>query len=117
MILVASYVTGQEFENQLIAHIDQHGMPDSIFCTTNDLLVRTIKILRRRRFDVPEQVLVGGGFVHSPWNDLLEPPVPLVHQDLEVMAQQAVDFLIERLQGTNPPPRVKLIPAKFFAFD
>ncbi len=117
MILVASYVTGQEFENQLIAHIDQHGMPDSIFCTTNDLLVRTIKILRRRRFDVPEQVLVGGGFVHSPWNDLLEPPVPLVHQDFEVMAQQAVDFLIERLQGTNPPPRVKLIPAKFFAFD
>jgi LacI family transcriptional regulator len=117
MILVASYVTGEEFEHQLIAHIDRHGMPDSIFCTTNDLLVRTIKILRRRRVNVPEQVLVGGGFVHSPWNDLLEPPVPLVHQDFEVMAQHAVDFLIERLQGTNPPPRVKLIPARFFAFD
>ena len=117
MILVASYVTGVGFEEHLAAHIEEHGLPDSIICTTNDLLVRTIKTLRKRAIDVPEHVLVGGGFVHSPWNDLLEPPLPLVHQDFETMAQQAVEFLVERLGGHNPPPRVKLISSRFFAFD
>jgi len=33
------------------------------------------------------------------------------------MAQQAVEFLVERLGGHNPPPRVKLISSRFFAFD
>ena len=116
MILVAAYATDMVFEDHLMAHIEQHGLPDSIFCTTNDLLVRTIKTLRKHNIDVPGQVLVGGGFVHSPWNDLLEPPVPLVHQDFEAMAHHAVEYLVERLRGTNPPPRVKLISAMFFAF-
>lgn len=117
MILVAPYMTGTEFEECLMAHIENHGLPDGIFCTTSDPVVRTIKALRQRHIDVPGQVLVGGGFVHSPWNDLLEHPVPLVHQDLELMAQQAVEFLVERLQGNNSPPRTKLIEAKFFALD
>jgi LacI family transcriptional regulator len=114
MILVASYLTGTEFENRLMEHINTHGLPDSIFCASSVLIVDTIKTLRAHGIQVPDRVLVGGGFVHSPWNDLLEPPVPIAHQNFELMAEQAVAFLIDRLNGNDPAPRTQLIESEFF---
>jgi DNA-binding LacI/PurR family transcriptional regulator len=58
-----------------------------------------------------------GGFFDSPWNALLDSPVPIVNQDFERTAQTAVEFLMDRLQGIESQPRTVLIEADFVAQD
>jgi DNA-binding LacI/PurR family transcriptional regulator len=57
-------------------------------------------------------VAVIGGFFVSPWDRLLEPPLPLVNQDMGRMARQAVEFLMQRLRGDDSPPRTVLLDAE-----
>jgi LacI family transcriptional regulator len=114
LILVAPYTLGAETEQTLLDHFDTYGLPDGIFCTTDDLIIDSIKTLKQRGIRVPDQVKVGGGFVYAGWNALLESPLPIVHQDFELMAQRAVELLLERIQGNDSPPRTELIEAKFF---
>lgn len=114
-VLVADYVSSftQQFDEALLTHVQQHGLPDGIICTTDDFIIRTIKVLKANGVQVPAQVMIGGGFVYSPWNEILDTPLPTVHQDFETMAQRAVDFLIERINGDDSPPRTELIAAEF----
>lgn len=113
MVLVARYMLGAQLEQTLLEHFDKFGVPDGIICTTDDLIVHSIKVLKRYGFRIPDQVKVAGGFVYSAWNDLLESPVPMVYQDFELMAERAVEILMGRLQGDQSPPRVELIEPKF----
>jgi LacI family transcriptional regulator len=111
-VLVADYSRGASVEPIIAQHILAQGLPDAILCTTDRLVVSTIKTLKARGVRVPEQVVVAGGFVYSSWNEVLEFPLPFVHQDFQQLAERAVAFLIDRLKGYDGPARVQLVDAE-----
>jgi DNA-binding LacI/PurR family transcriptional regulator len=112
MVLVVPDPTGEGAGGALDGYRDIHGLPDGILCTSQMHTVSVMRALRDRDIHVPDQIAVVGGFFISPWDVLLEPPLPLVNQDMDSMAQQAVGFLMQRLGGENPPPRAVLLDAK-----
>jgi DNA-binding LacI/PurR family transcriptional regulator len=116
MVRVVEYASGVIDPHELLDYIDTRGLPDGIICTTDDLIVETIKTLKQRGIKVPEQVLIGGGFVRSAWADLLEIDMPIVHQDFHQIAQRAVERLLARIEGDTSPPSIEYINAQF-CFD
>jgi len=112
LVLVVNFASRELVGPAVLDYIDAYGLPDGILCASDDFLVRTIKALKQRSIRVPEQVLVAGSFVDSPWNALLDPPIPIVHQNFQLVARRAVEFLMDRLNGDDSPPRTELIDAK-----
>lgn len=111
--LTVRYAAGETVEPVLLAYIDTYGIPDGVFCTTDNFVVETLKTLRKRSIKVPDQVQLAGGFDRAEWNSLLEPPIPFLIQDYRLIAQRAVEFLMKRIDGKNDAPRKELIPAEF----
>jgi LacI family transcriptional regulator len=115
MVLVVKYAAGQKVEPTLLDHLDTYGVPDGILCTTEDFIVGAIKALKQQGLRIPDQVRVTGGFFDSPWNALLEPPVPIVRQDFQAVANKAVEFLMDRINGDDSPPKFELVQAEFIS--
>jgi LacI family transcriptional regulator len=109
MILVIPDPAGEEGMFALLEYSDRFGLPDGIMCTNQTHTIGALKALRERGVRIPEQVAVIGGFFVSPWDTLLEPPLPLVNQDMNLMARTAVEFLMQRLAGDASPPRTVLL--------
>jgi LacI family transcriptional regulator len=112
-ILTVKYVEGGSVEPALLAYIDTYGIPDGIFCTTDSFVIETMKTLRQCSINVPDQVRVVGGFDRADWNTLLDPPIPFLKQDFELLAQRAVEFLMERIDGKDYAPRIERVPVEF----
>jgi LacI family transcriptional regulator len=109
MILVIPDPGGEAGMSALLEYSDRCGLPDGIMCNNQTHTIGVLKALRQRGVCVGDQVTVVGGFFVSPWDALLEPPLPLVNQDLQRMARQAVEFLMQRLGGDVSPPRMVLL--------
>jgi DNA-binding LacI/PurR family transcriptional regulator len=109
LVLVIPDPSGEEGVSALLGFISEHGLPEGILCTNQLHTIAVVKALRQQGIRLPDQVAVVGGFFISPWDALVEPPLPLVNQDMRLMARQAVDFLIERMQGNDLPPRTVLL--------
>lgn len=109
MILVIPDPAGEQGMSALWEYSDRYGLPDGIMCNNQTHTIGAVKALRERGVHVPGQVRVIGGFFVSPWDTLLEPPLPLVNQDMRLMARQAVEFLMRRLQGDDSPPHIVLL--------
>jgi LacI family transcriptional regulator len=114
-VLHVRYAAGESVGARLSAHLARSGVPDGILCTTDGFLIETVKFLRSQGVRVPGQVRVTGAFFVSPWNEILDPPLPIVSQDYQRIADQAVRMLIDRIEakGTAPPPRLELVPANY----
>jgi LacI family transcriptional regulator len=112
-VLLINYAKGESVEPAMLAYIDKFGIPDGIFCTTDSFVFETMKILRQCSIKVPEQVRLVGGFDRAEWSSLLDPPIPFIMQDFELIAQRAVEFLMERIDGKEYAPRTELISADF----
>jgi LacI family transcriptional regulator len=114
-VLVVKYAAGDTVSAHLSAYLAKHGVPDGVLCTTDGFFIETIKFLRSRGIQVPGQTQVTGSFFFSPWNEILDPPLPIVCQDYNQIADHAVRYLIERIEGTGPAPapRLELIPANY----
>jgi DNA-binding LacI/PurR family transcriptional regulator len=112
MVLVIPDPAGEEGMSSLWVYSDTFGLPDGILCNNQTHTIGVVKALRQRGVRIPDQVAIIGGFFVSPWDTLLEPPLPLVNQDMHCMARKAVEFLIERLQGDDSPPRTVLLDAE-----
>jgi LacI family transcriptional regulator len=112
-VLMVRYAEGGSVEPALLAYIDTFGKPDGILCTTDSFVIETMKTLRQRSIKVPDQVRLVGGFDRAEWNTLLDPPIPFVIQDFQLIAQRAVEFLMERIEGEEIAPRMELIKADF----
>lgn len=112
MILVIPDPAGEAGMSTLLEYSDTYGLPDGILSTNQMHTIGVLKALRARGVRIPDQVTVLGGFFVSPWDTLLEPPLPLVNQDMQRMARQAVEFLMQRLQGDDSPPRTVLLDAE-----
>jgi DNA-binding LacI/PurR family transcriptional regulator len=114
LVYVYQYASGESVEKSLLDHVGRFGLPDGILCTADNMLIDATKTLKEIGVDVPEQVQITGGFFDSPWNNLVDPPLPVVSQNYKPMAAHAVEFLLDRINGNKEPPRVKLIEAEFF---
>lgn len=114
LIAVFRYASGELWDDELLAYFHQNGTPDGILCTTDSQLIQVTRTLIRAGIRVPEQVLVAGGFFESPWNDLLPSPFPLVKQDYQQIAEVAVSYLLDRINGNNEPPRIKLVSPEYY---
>lgn len=115
LILNVNHAIGEVVGPYLDEFFYNNGLPDGILCTAERFVVDTRKHLKQNQISVPGQVLVVGGFFNSPWNALLDPPVPIVNQDFQRIAHTASEFLIERLQGIESPPRTVLIEVEFLS--
>jgi LacI family transcriptional regulator len=113
MVLVIPDPSGEEGVSALLQYVAERGVPDGIMCTNQLHTIAVVKALRQQGIAIPDQVAVVGGFFVSPWDALVEPALPLVDQDMRHMARQAVEFLIQRVQGCDLPPRTVLLDAKF----
>ena len=109
LILVIPDPAGEMGMSALLEYSDMFGLPDGIMCNNQTHTIGVVKALRERDVRVPDQVAVIGGFFVSPWDTLLEPPIPLVNQDMQRMARKAVEFLMQRLGGDDSPPRTILL--------
>jgi LacI family transcriptional regulator len=118
-VLVVRYAAGDTVSAHLSAYLEESGVPDGVLCTTDGFFIETVKFLRSRGFKVPDQTEVTGSFFFSPWNEILDPPMPIVCQDYDLIADRAVKYLIERIEGgaTAVPPRLDLIPANYLHED
>ena len=112
-VVVIKYAVGDTVEDHLSAYFQTYDLPDGILITADVFMVPTIKLLRKLGACIPEDVRITGGFYSAPMAELLEPPLPIVNQDFNSIARIAVEFLIERIEGNNVPPRIRLIPAQF----
>ena len=112
-VLLIRYAKGESVEPALLAYIDTFGMPDGILCTTDSFVIETMKTLRQRSIKIPDQVRLVGGFDRAEWSSLLDPPIPFLLQDFNLIAQRAVEFLMERIDGKEYAPRMELITAEF----
>lgn len=113
LIYIFQYSSGESVEQSLINHIELHGMPDGILTTTENILIDVADALKNKDIVVPEQIQVAGGFFNSPWNKLLNPPLPVVSQNYEQISERAVEFLLDRIDGNTEPPRIDLIEPIF----
>jgi LacI family transcriptional regulator len=109
MILVIPDPAGEAGMSALVGYSDRFGLPDGIMCNNQTHTIGVLKALKERGVRIPDQVAIVGGFFVSPWDTLLEPPLPLVNQDMQRMARQAVEFLMQRLNGDDSPPRTVLL--------
>jgi LacI family transcriptional regulator len=114
-VLHVRYAAGESVSTRLSEQLARSGVPDGILCTTDGFLIETVKFLRSRGVGVPGQVHVTGGFFVSPWNEILDPPLPIVSQDYQRIADEAVRLLIDRIETTGPAPapRLQLVPANY----
>lgn len=112
-VLVHQYISDEDIEENFYKRISQIGLPDGIVCMTDSIFIDVIKILKKMGVSVPNQVHVTGSFYNSPWNALIEPPLPVVNQNHEEIARYSVEFLLERINGFNEDPRTKLVEAEY----
>jgi len=114
LVAVFRYAAGELSDEELLAYFRQNGRPDGILCTTDGQLIQVSRTLLKAGISVPEQVLVAGGFFESPWNELLPSPFPLVTQNYQLIAENAVSFLLDRIKGNHEPPRIRLVSPSFY---
>jgi DNA-binding LacI/PurR family transcriptional regulator len=113
MVLLVRYAAGDSVEPALLAYMENYGLPDGILCTTDTFIIEAMRMLRQHSIKVPDQIRVAGGFANAPWNSLMDPPVPLIKQNFHIIAQRAVEFLMDRIEGKDDPPRIERVEAQF----
>lgn len=80
--------------------------PSALFTTSNVLSVGAIRALRGLNLARSVAII---GFDDFPLADLIDPPLTVIHQDIDAIGKEVVTRLWARLDGeTSPPQRVVL---------
>ena len=83
--------------------------PSAIYATNYFATIGTVLALHELRLKIPDDVSLIGFDRFEPMN-VIEPPLTLVEQPIERMAQTAADLLLQRMRGDNKdfPQRITL---------
>ncbi len=108
-VMVVEDPTGVLAEAAILGHVDAHGVPDGIICTTQEIGISVVKAFKRRAINYPAQRLV---VFDADWAKLLDPPLPMVKQNSQDIAQTAVRLLLDRLNGESAPYRTVYVDAQ-----
>jgi LacI family transcriptional regulator len=82
--------------------------PTAVFASQNLLTVGTLRALRRAGLHRTVAVV---GFDSLPLQDLLDPGVTIVEQDVRRLGETAAEMLFSRIQGDASPSRHVVLPA------
>jgi len=82
--------------------------PTAVFASQNLVTVGTLRALRRAGLQRTVAVV---GFDSLPLQDLLDPGVTIVEQDVRRLGAAAAEMLFDRIAGDQSPPRSVVLPA------
>ena len=108
-ILVIRDPNGDSMEKVIFDHIDQFGVADGILCTTQELGIHFVRVLQHSGISIPKKKVV---IFDADWAELLNPPIPIIKQDLQKVAMTAVQLLLDRLKGSTDSPKIIRYPAE-----
>jgi LacI family transcriptional regulator, gluconate utilization system Gnt-I transcriptional repressor len=90
----------------LLELLSQDARLDFVFCSSDLLAHGVITEAQAQGIAVPEQLAVMG-FGNLGFSADVHPPLSTVHVDGAAIGQQAARFVIDRLAGRDPGPRVR----------
>uniref|UniRef100_UPI003D81C6A6 Ancestral LacI Transcription Factor n=1 Tax=Escherichia coli TaxID=562 RepID=UPI003D81C6A6 len=100
-----SAASGYEAARQLLEQPDF----TAIFAANDQMALGVLRALHERGLRVPDDVSVVG-FDDIPESAYFHPPLTTVRQDFEELGRQAVEQLLEMIEGEEPPPPAVLPP-------
>lgn len=112
-VLVIRDPEGETAEQALLEHFDRSGIPDGILCTTQELGIQLVRAFRHRGLPLPENKVV---IFDADWGEVLNPPIPVIKQNLLQIALTSVRLMLERLQGSTDDPQTILYPAELIRY-
>jgi len=85
--------------------------PSAIFVTNNQMLIGAMRAIAESALSCPRDISVVA-IDDFPWAAAFSPALTTVCQPVGVMAETALDMLIERVQGKRGPPRHRVFAPK-----
>jgi len=90
---------GEKATREILNNSGKHK-PTAIFTTSNRLLMGTMKVLRERQVNVPEDISVIA-MDDAEWLEVFEPSITTVDVAIAQMASLTVDLLLARIDSGN----------------
>ncbi len=87
------------------ALMEQEDRPTAVFTTNYDITMGLITAAREQGVQIPQELDIFG-FDCVEVCSMMHPPLPVVHQPEQEIAQTAANYLIERLEGYTGPSRI-----------
>ena len=97
-VLVVEDLLGSFAEAMVLSYIGRKGIPDGLFCTSQEIGISVVKALRRRGLEFPAENIV---IFDAEWAELLNPPIPTVMQNFQELAETATHLLVDRLKNNK----------------
>jgi len=98
------------------ALLDAPDRPTAVVAAQNAMVIGTMRALRDRGLDVPQDVALVG-FDDFEWADVFSPRLTTAAQDAEQIGSRAVELLLERIADPDLPPRAVRVPAQVMHRD
>jgi LacI family transcriptional regulator len=110
LIRVGDYdlVTSEEPARQLMTLDDR---PTAVFAANDLSAMQSLHVARTLGLDVPGDMSVVG-FDNIPESALIEPPLTTIDQSIQEMGKQAVQLLIDVIEGHTEGPRQITLPTR-----
>lgn len=89
--------------------IASHGGITGLVTSADQLAIGIISGLHARGIRVPEDISVMG-FDDIPMCQMITPPLSTIHQDMNLKAQKAVEFMLQLLDGEIPEQSNIILP-------
>lgn len=109
--LLETDATEAAVEKTLAALFARPDKPSALFGVNNLMTMAIVKVLKRLKLKVPQDVAVIG-FDDWEWAAQIEPPVTVVAQPAYDMGKKAAALLISRLQGKKPDRKPAVVMYK-----
>jgi LacI family transcriptional regulator len=84
--------------------LSQPNPPDALFVANNRMMLGVLRACRETGLRIPDDVSLVG-FDDLPWADYVSPPITTVRQPTYDLGTAAAKLLLERIAGTDAPPR------------
>ncbi len=98
-------------EVALQKYFSQHGFPDALFCSNDDIAIGAYRVLRKMNRRIPEEIAVIGCDDIEESKDHL-PALTSIQFPCEAICRCAWEMLTSRIENPDLPPRVETFKAK-----
>ncbi len=100
----------EEAESAVLDLLSQPQPPTALFTTSNVISIGAVRALRRLGAGHTVAVV---GFDDFPMADLIDPPLSVIRQDIDIIGRQVVTRLWARLDGDTSAPQRVIVPVEF----
>jgi LacI family transcriptional regulator len=89
--------------------LHEHSEATALACANDDMAAGAMLALHRAGLEIPAQMSVTG-FDDTPMSEVIWPPLTTVRQPIKLLAERAVQLLLETEGQAQPQPRYEEIP-------